>query len=140
MHLTGEFFPTIDANGRLAFPAKLREGLGERFYITLINEPFLVAMSEEEFELLGEKIQNLPPEEASDMRRRVYPNAYLVEPDRQGRVSIPSTIRERSGVTNEVAVIGNWNRAEIWDKDTWTREQEVLADKSRSAEHKKVNL
>ena len=32
--LIGEFSPSIDAKGRLHFPAKLREDLGERFIVT----------------------------------------------------------------------------------------------------------
>ena len=33
--MTGEYMHTLDAKGRLFIPAKLREELGETFYVTM---------------------------------------------------------------------------------------------------------
>jgi len=127
--LTGQYYPTIDANGRLAFPAKLREELGERFIITRWTEDCLVAFSEEEWKITCEKIRNSSYTNAIDMRRYLFPYACTVEPDKQGRVIIPATLREHIGITDEVVIVGNMDRAEIWVKEKWNEiQQELTAD------------
>ena len=40
-------------------------------------------------------------------------------PDRQGRVSIPSVLREYASLGKDVMVIGAMDRIEIWDPASW---------------------
>ena len=40
-------------------------------------------------------------------------------PDRQGRVTIPASLREFAGLGRELIVIGVGSRAEIWDAKAW---------------------
>jgi MraZ protein len=40
-------------------------------------------------------------------------------PDKQGRISIPATLREYAGLDRDIAVIGAGSRVEIWDAATW---------------------
>ena len=40
-------------------------------------------------------------------------------PDRQGRVTIPQSLRDYANLSREVAVIGTGSRAEIWDAQAW---------------------
>ncbi|MBQ2580424.1 MAG: MraZ N-terminal domain containing protein, partial [Ruminococcus sp.] len=58
--LIGTFNQSMDAKGRLSFPAKLREALGERFIITKGIDGCLFVYSLENFERKAEKIQALP--------------------------------------------------------------------------------
>ena len=131
--LTGEYFPNIDQKGRMNFPSKLRDGLGERFYITRWMEPCLVVFSEEEWELICKKIKSQPFSLSGDAQRYLSTNACLVEPDKQGRVSIPQNLRERAGITKEVAVIGVLDRAEIWDKERWLTKSDEMNSELFSA-------
>ena len=123
MLLTGEYYPTIDANGRLAFPSKLREYLGEHFYITWTKNSYLVVYSEEELNGIAEKIKMMPVNETMDTRRMIFTNAINVEPDKQGRVVIPLGLRELAEIKDEVAIVGNMDRAEIWPKEVWLKEK-----------------
>ena len=38
-------------------------------------------------------------------------------PDAQGRIFISQKLRDKAGITGDVTVIGNYNRAEIWASD-----------------------
>ena len=65
--LIGEYAHTIDTKGRLIFPAKLRESLGEQFVLTKgFSDPCLYVYSMEEWGRIEERIKQLP------MSRDVY--------------------------------------------------------------------
>ena len=40
-------------------------------------------------------------------------------PDRQGRITVPTSLREYAGLDRDVIVVGNGTTAEIWDSSTW---------------------
>ena len=138
--LTGEFYPTIDTNGRLAFPSKLREELGERFTITRWIEDCLVAFSEAEWNDICEKIKAKPYSETIEIRRYLFSKACTVEPDKQGRVSIPQTLRDNTGITDEVVIVGNMDRAEIWAKEKWMNEQSKTTSDIFAAKLKELGI
>ena len=45
----------------------------------------------------------------------------MCEPDAQGRIIIPSSLREYAGLTKEVTIVGMQHRAEIWNTAAWKR-------------------
>ena len=124
--LTGEYFHNIDAKGRMIFPSKLREELGLKFYVTRWLDDCLVVFSEEEWQIVCEKIKNQSFAKSRDIQRFLFANACMVEPDKQGRILIPQNLRERAGLDKDVAVIGVLNRAEIWDKDRWIQKSNEI--------------
>ena len=113
--LIGEFSPSIDAKGRLHFPAKLREDRGERFIVTKGLDNCLFVYSPEGWAELEAKIKALPMSRSRMLQRFFFAGAVEVEPDRQGRILIPANLREYAGLDREVMVIGASVRAEIWD-------------------------
>lgn len=117
--LLGTYQHTVDSKGRVNFPAKLRDDLGERFYITSWFENCLVVFSEEGFREMYEKLRTTGTAQARTSRLFMGANATMVEPDKQGRILIPANLREEAGIQGEVAIVGAFDWAEIWDKDRW---------------------
>ena len=39
--------------------------------------------------------------------------------DKQGRIVIPSNLREYAKITKDAVIIGVSNRIEVWSKDQW---------------------
>jgi MraZ protein len=117
----GEFQHTVDAKGRLIIPAKLREGLGERFVATKGLENCLFLFPEREWEAFGEKLRTLPLASgaARAFTRLFFSGASECEVDPQGRILLPSNLREYAGIEKEVVIVGVSNRVEIWAKDRW---------------------
>ena len=112
--LMGTYEHTIDAKGRMAFPAKLRERLGERFIVTLGVDNCLYVYSEEEWEVFNDKLRALTGKKANAAKILIA-KAALVEPDSQGRILVPPYLREHACLDHDVTVIGVINHAEIWD-------------------------
>ncbi len=117
--LTGTFNQTMDVKGRLSFPAKLREALGERFIVTKGIDGCLFVYSIENFEKKAEKIQSLPLAKARALQRSFMAWACEVEPDKQGRILVAQSLREAAGLDKEIVVAGVCDRCEIWDKQRW---------------------
>lgn len=117
--MTGEYQHTLDAKGRLSIPARLREDLGDVFYVTLSMEQCLSAYSSESWQKFLDKIGQMPYIKQNKMRP-LFSQAAKCELDAQGRILIPQKMREFAGLTKNVAVIGCNNHAEIWDSERWS--------------------
>ena len=116
--MTGQYQHTVDAKGRLFIPAKLREELGETFYVTMGMDGCLSVYSDESWAKFTEKFESLPYTRTKVMRP-LFANAAKCEPDAQGRILLPAKLRAYAGLQKDVVVIGVSNRAEIWDAEKW---------------------
>ena len=114
----GKYKHTVDPKGRLFVPSKLRDELGEAFYVTLGLDHCLSVYTD--------KYNALPISQARKMRF-LFANAAKCEPDKQGRFLIPTELRQYAGIRQEVTFIGQGGHAEIWDSEAYDKlEQETL--------------
>ena len=126
-NLTGTYYHAVDAKGRINFPAKLREQLGETFWLSKgITDRFLTVYSQEGWEDLMRQIGSLRGPDGERMRRRICAGAAEVTPDKQGRILIPVPLREYAGLEtdSEIVVAGAGRKAEIWTKALWMQEED----------------
>ena len=119
--LLGEFKHTIDTKGRLIVPAKFRGVLGERFIVTRGLDGCLFGFPAEEWEKIGEKLQQLPlaKKDARKFTRFFYSAATECKIDKQGRVNLPKTLIDFAKLEKSCYLIGVSNRIEIWSKENW---------------------
>lgn len=120
--LIGEYNHNIDAKGRMNFPAKLREDLGDRFVITKGLDNCLVAYSLEGWLALEEKIKALSMSKGRTLQRFLFAGACEIQPDKQGRILIPANLRTYADLQKDVVVVGSSNKVEIWNKLNWEAE------------------
>ena len=116
--MTGEYQHSLDKKGRLFIPAKLRDELGEVFFITLSMDRCLCAYSAENWKIFSDKVSAMPFVKQRKMRP-LFALAARCELDSQGRALIPQNLREYAGLTKSVTVVGCNNHAELWDSDAW---------------------
>jgi MraZ protein len=127
----GTYTPRLDEKGRLILPAKYREELGNGLVLTRGQERCIYVFSQREFERVHEQMAQAPlsSRQARDYIRVFLSGASDEMPDKQGRVTIPSSLRSYAGLDREVTVIGAGKRAEIWDTGAWN---EYLEEKEAS--------
>lgn len=117
----GEYAHTVDEKGRMIIPAKFRDGLGVKFVVTRGLDNCLFVYPEQEWAVMEQKLKALPlmKSDARAFTRFFFSGATECELDKQGRVNIPSTLREHAKLDKDVVVIGVSNRVEVWAKEVW---------------------
>ena len=118
--LTGMYEHTIDAKGRLFIPMRLREELGDPFYVTLSMEKCLTAYSIEGWAKFKEKMQTLPIHEKSRLRP-LFTHASKCDLDSQGRILLTQYMRKYAELDKNVTVVGVDEYAEFWDSERWAK-------------------
>ena len=97
---------TIDAKGRLAVPARFRELLAARNVDTLI-----MTISPWDRCIWA---YPLPEWEGIDSKLHALPAA-------QGRVLVPQELRDLVHIDRRTVVLGQGNKLELWDDESWQR-------------------
>lgn len=117
----GEYGHTIDAKGRIIVPVKFRESLGDNFIITKGLDNCLFVYTNEEWQRFEDKLKTLPltNKNARTFTRFFLAGAADVELDKQGRILIPSVLREFASLQKDVVFVGVGSRIEIWSKESW---------------------
>ena len=119
--LIGEYSHSIDAKGMVFIPAKFREELGETFIVTSGTERCLFVFALKEWMEFAGKLQNVPVTDTESQKflRSQFASATECTPDKQGRILLPSKLREYAGLDKDVVAIGVMSRVELWAKDNW---------------------
>ena len=142
----GEYLHTMDQKGRCAIPAKFRVVLAAGCVVTRGLDNSLVLYSVTEWAKMAKKLSKLPfsSRDARAFSRLMLAGAMDLELDKQGRILIPSYLRDYAGLSSEVIITGAYNRLEIWAKDKWEEYRSESEDKAVSIadelQDKDINL
>jgi MraZ protein len=138
----GEFQHALDSKGRLFIPARLREELGERFIMTRGLDRCLFVYPLAEWATLERKLKELPftRSEARAFVRFFFAGATECQPDNQGRVLIPPSLRSYAGIEKETSIIGVSTRVEIWSQQEWENYSAKVRDNYAELAEKMVDF
>jgi len=126
----GTHTPRLDEKGRLILPAKYREELSAGLVLTKGQERCLYVFPVTEFTRITEALRAAPmtAKAVRDYSRVFFASASDEELDKQGRMTIPLSLRQYAGLERECVVIGANTRIEIWDAAAWTSYLEQQED------------
>lgn len=100
----------------------MAEQCGNRMVLTYsaFDSRSLWLQPEKTWERVRDDVMALPNFNAShrSLQRRLVGSATVVEPDGNGRILLPPSLRQVSGLEKRVVFLGLGNRFEIWDEDT----------------------
>jgi len=75
----------------------------------------------------------LGDESVRTFRRRVFSGAVDLAPDRQGRIVLPTYLREFASINSEVVVAGMYNYIEVWSTEAWHDVRDRIESSSDAA-------
>ena len=109
----------LDDKGRLRIPAKFKKGLtgehNEKTYSFTRGMNGCIYVFPDE--VLEETVEELSEErlgESSKASLLFFSSIFSAEEDGQGRVVLPSRLREIAGIKKDVVTVGRGKRLEIW--------------------------
>ena len=122
----GETAINLDAKGRLAVPMRYRDALeehcGNRMVLTYsaFETGCLWLQPEQTWEGVRKDVMALPSSRAAHriLQRRLVGSATTVELDSTGRILLPPSLRQVTGLEKRVVMLGMDNRFEIWNENT----------------------
>jgi len=116
---------TVDGKGRLKFPAAIKAILDDihaaEFYVTSHDGQSVRIYPFQEWLKLEEKLKLQPSMNKSVKKFLDRTNYYgqTARSDSQGRILIPSLLRESAAMQGEVAVLGYLNYLEVWNNQRY---------------------
>lgn len=125
---SGKYYYTVDPKGRVMIPAPLREIITANYSPVLIvtNAPVdrcINLYPLEEWNNQLEKVRTLPKNNKAVklFMRNVIGSAVEVVMDRQGRLLIPASLRQDSGINGDLVIVGQLDKIEVWDRSLWEK-------------------
>jgi len=123
----GTYDYTLDAKGRLFFPAKLRDGAASKdgpFIVTRGLESCLYIYESKTFnDVVLKRLESLPVKNQQDARafkRLLLAGAVDVVLDDMGRLMLPKALIEHAGLEKDVMLLGIGERIELWGAKRWS--------------------
>ena len=119
----------LDVKGRLAIPTRYRDELRERcaseLVVTVDPDRCLLIYPLPEWDQIEKLLMKLPTfkESTRILQRLLVGHATEAEMDGQGRVLLPTPLREFAGLQKQTVLIGQGARFELWDDGRWTEKQ-----------------
>ena len=131
---------TLDNKGRLAVPAKYRNSLREscagQLVLTIDRDRCLLLYPLPVWEEVVQKLIQLSSTnwQARGLKRLLLGHAEECDMDGQGRILIPAPLREFAGLDKHVVLVGQGNKFELWDEQTWYQcREQWLAETGRDS-------
>ena len=116
--MIGKYPAKLDDKNRLFVPAKLRQELGQEFFVTLgvnCGHRCLTVYTATDFRSLTDNYNALPVSQRSAASSLLFMNAIECAPDKQFRFSLSQFLLNYAGIGRDVMIVGRAGQAEIWD-------------------------
>ncbi len=121
---------TIDAKGRLAIPTRYRDRIISRcdgqLVVTVDKDYCLLLYPYPDWEEIERKLMRLPSlnKQARRLQRLMVGYATEIEMDGNGRILLSKELREFSSIDRQSILIGQGNKFELWDDDSWNKKRD----------------
>ena len=120
----------LDAKGRMSLPARYRDSIQAScegsLVVTVDVDRCLLIYPTPEWQIIQQKLMALPSiqKQARRLQRLMQGHATECEVDGNHRILVPPPLRNFAGITKHAVLIGQGNKFELWDQETWEKMRE----------------
>jgi len=121
----GEYEYKVDNKGRLPLPPKFRQELRGDLVLTKGLEKCIVIYPVDEWHKVADSLSSraVASSKFRMMNRAMFGTAFSLSLDGQGRIALPSALRNRVEIGDTAIVVGANNCIEIWNPTLWNAEK-----------------
>lgn len=137
----GATLVNLDSKGRLAVPTRYRdlligESQGQMVCTIDLHQPCLLLYTLPEWEIIEKKLARLSSMNPLERRvqRLLLGHASECQMDNAGRLLLANTLRQHAKLTKEVMLVGQFNKFELWDEQTWYQQVRDDIDAEQSTQ------
>ena len=137
----GATLVNLDSKGRLAVPTRYRdlligESQGQMVCTIDLHQPCLLLYTLPEWEIIEKKLARISSMNPLERRvqRLLLGHASECQMDNAGRLLLANTLRQHAKLTKEVMLVGQFNKFELWDEQTWYQQVRDDIDAEQSAQ------
>lgn len=136
----GEQEYNLDDKGRILIPARFRPELGDVVMLSRGGDGQINIYPKAFFEAMEQRVRTSGNTASFRLTDRFLAAAIECEVDRQGRLVIPPVLRKHARLANEVIIVGNRDRIEVWNPDLWQQvyEQWVADFRANQDDYAKI--
>jgi len=120
----------LDVKGRMSLPARYRVTIQERcggsLVITVDVDRCLLIYPMPEWRVIHQKLMQLPSmdRQVRRLQRLIVGHATECDVDASHRVLLPPPLRKFANLKKHAVLIGQGNKFELWDQETWEKMRE----------------
>ena len=122
---SGYYEHSLDPKGRITIPSKFRDQLGKTVAMMRGRGGCVRLYSQREWEAVCEKFdlidEDTDPQGFDRMRRLLATSMDDNETDKQGRLLMPTNMRQFAKLEKDVIISGAGRYVEVWNRDDFFR-------------------
>lgn len=124
----GRYEHSLDSKGRLTLPSEYAGELAAGVVLTRGIESCVYLFPRTEFERISGRLSALSMTDTRGrkLKRWLFSNAQVVEPDRQRRVILPQRLRDLARISDKVLIAGMDSYVELWQPEAWEEHDLLL--------------
>ncbi len=128
----GEFEYRIDEKGRVPIPPRFRRELKEGVVLTPGIEKCISAYPLSEWNKLAATLTtgSVTRSKLRRLNRAIFATAFSLNIDGQGRIALPTQLRQHASIEDEVVIAGANNYLELWNKEQWEAEKAISQEQT----------
>ena len=129
MAFRGHYEHSLDAKHRLSIPAKFRAAFSSGVVLAKESDACISVWTAPTHESTVSRAlagKNPLGREYKQLQRYFQGNAFDVELDSSGRVTLPPPLLAHAGIEKDVVVAGVGDNLEVWSRERWEDEQRAL--------------
>jgi MraZ protein len=135
MVFRGTYEYAIDARGRVPLPARYRDAFAEGVVLVQSPDGCIDVYTPSGYDAWASFLTKVKPnrQRGRRLRRGFFGRSIDAELDRQGRILVPSFLRQHADLSAAVLMIGRGECLEIWNPKHWEAEAALVDEEYDAA-------